>query len=384
MLHTEECRGSYDLVPLVKDLMLPGNKNGNYLNFIQVNHGSAFGYYSDKSPLSWLTNFRLTWVLKCLYSSPPSWFNDELGAHGTPLVNAVFRDDLEMVSYLVDVGVDINKPCNQHVIVPGTFPLFIATTHGHLRSFNLLLDCGANPQQQHTFLHSTAMHEACAQACMPIVIELARRGLDVNQRNRNGLTPLQLAIQAGSLDITRFLVEEAGAKVLMKTASGTAKTALHYAIELRSTPITGYLLGHRQDFDFGCLRDLTIDQIKWAAEEPWYPQLRFDIASEGEGKVNCETRSLTKSLTWLDVIQTFYVLHRHLGFPRHVTAMTLDYAGYWARSTVRRDEFMVVDQNTPERPYISILVKGLGVSPVRRIILRTRSHDQGELLYPRA
>jgi ankyrin repeat protein len=369
--HTEECRGAEDVVSLVKDLFLSDTHTENYLSYAQARHGSAFGYDPDKSPLSCLTHGRLTWVLKCLYKTPPSWYNEELGRHGTPLANAVLRDDLEMITYLLDAGVDINKHCENWV--RDDFPLYLAAGHCFPKSFDLLMDRGADPHQWRTVTRDSTMHEVCRQGHLAMAQKLVRRGVTANVRNRASETALHLAIRRCSLDVTRLLVEESDAEVLTRVG----KTALHFAIEVRSAPITEYLLGRCNDIELSYLRNLSIEQIEWAAGEPWYARLYSAIAAGGE-----RDRHYSRDLNGVDIIWVQAALQRRLGLPQTVTDMILEYAEYWSRSSVKRAEMVVVDMNSVQSPYISIPVVGRGKSPVRQIIFHTKSHDQGEFLIP--
>jgi hypothetical protein len=51
-------------------------------------------------------------MLKRIATGPPNWYNDEFGRHGTPLINAVFTNDVEMINFLLDAGADINPLIN--------------------------------------------------------------------------------------------------------------------------------------------------------------------------------------------------------------------------------------------------------------------------------
>jgi hypothetical protein len=383
-MHAEECPGADDVFQLLMDLICCPTFRQHYWSFVQARHGSALGFHADKDPLSWLTNCRLTWVLKCLLNStsPHSWFNDELGAHGTPLINAAFRDDVEMIDFLIDIGVDINKPCDKHLLVAGVFPLFVAAAHGYQRAFDLLLNRGANPRQWHTFTHDTALHDVCGQGRMYMVKELISRGAEVDSRNREGKTPLHVAVQGGWLEVVRFLVETAGAQTLTgrcsNFGSGSAKTAVHYAIELQSAAITEYLVERCGD-DLTCLENLSLEQIKWAEGEPWYAKLRDVIMAglPGSSRVNGGLGEVV-SLTAEDVIHVRTILERRFGLSRKLVGRILEEAEYWIRMVARREELVVANQNTPDHPYVWVRIPGRGETfPVRKVVFRTRSHDQG-------
>jgi hypothetical protein len=172
----------------------------------------------------------------------------------------------------------------------------------------------------------------------------------------------------------------AGAEIVPRTnldsgAGTSGKTAIHYAIELRSEIITEYLLECCDDL--GHLHNITLEHIQWAKGKPWFARLRRAI-SPGSG---FEHQDRPKFFTAADVMRTSWILQQHLKLPAAVTAVILDQAEYWVRYVASREELWIVDQYAPERPYVQVKVPGWGgVSPMRRIIFRTRSHDQGRSL----
>ena len=375
--HAEQCPDADDVFDLSMELLASNTFTTNYLNYLQARSRSAIHYDSDKPSLSIFTNARLTWMLKRISTSPPNWYNDELGCHGTPLVNAVFRNDTEMIDFLIDAGADINKPADIYLLYPGAPPLYVAADGLKWEAFDLLLRRGADVNKPHTFSHNIVLHEACKQGRSDKVKQLLERGTDFNSKNLQGLTPLHCAIQGGSLEAVRLLVE-AGADILdsakLRAGTGSGKTAVHYAIELRNEAITEYLLEHCSDL--GHLNNLTVEQIYWAEGRPWFARLQQAIGSEGE---SLRQQGSPTFLTAADVMRARWILQNRLALPPALTALILDYAEYWVRQVERREELWVIDQHTPERPYVCVSVPGWGgSSPVRRVIFRTRSHDQGK------
>jgi ankyrin repeat protein len=53
------------------------------------------------------------------------------------------RPDIDMIEHLIDLGADVNKPCDNTFY---TYPLHAAVQHGNIDIVNLLLKKGANPQ----------------------------------------------------------------------------------------------------------------------------------------------------------------------------------------------------------------------------------------------
>ena len=374
--HAQQCPDADDVFELSMEFLASNTFTPNFMNYLQARDRSAVDFHSDKPPLSLLTNARLTWMLKRMSTNAPDWYNEELGAHGTPLTNAVFRNDVDMINILIDAGVDINKPIDYHVHAAGVTPLYIATASNHSEAFEILLQRGADVNKPHTFTFDTVLHEVCRQGRLDKAKRLLEIGSKINCRNHHGLTPLHSAIQGGSLEVVKLLVN-AGAEIVDRvefgSGMGSGKTAVHYALELRSEAIIECLLNHCDDL--GHLQNLSLHQIRWAEKKPWFARLRRAIAS-GSG---FEQQDSPRFFTATDVLQTRCILQDRLKLPSAVTAVILDYAEYWVRRVGMRDELWVVDQGTPEHPYVQIIVPGWGgVSPVRRVIFRTRSHDQGK------
>ena len=352
-VHAEQCPGADDVFQLSIDLLSSDAFKQNYVTFVRTRHPTSASLYLTKFPLSYLVNARLTWMLQRISTSPPNWYNDDLGEHGTPLAGAVWRNDVEMISFLVDAGADVNKPTDNHALIAGMTPLHLAVDLGCQEAFDMLLDRGADPSKPHTFSHCTVLHESCGRGQVRMVKQLLGLGVDHNAKNRQGLTPLHFAVQGRSLEVVKLLTE-AGAQILRDTSSspnrGFVKTAIHYAVELQSETITEYLL--ERCGDMGHLENLTLEQICWAEGKPWYPRLRQAVCPQ--------PRYANRFLTADDVMRAKCLLRERLMLPPTVTAIILDYAEYWVRSVSRRNEPVVVDQNTVEQPYVQVRVSELG------------------------
>ena len=368
--HAERCPGADDVFELSLEFLGSNMITNNYTNYLWA----SFNRSTDVPPVCILTNARLTWILKRTSPSPPIWYDDELGRHGTPLINAVSRNDVEMMNFLIDVGADIDKPVNYHISLAGMRPLSLAAADMIWDAFDLLLDRGADPNKRHTVLLETPLHQVCKQGRLDKARRLLEVGCDPNGRDRHGFTALHSAIQGGSLETVKFLVES-GTEIInssnLVSGGGSGKTAIHCAIELQNEAVMEYLLDHCQVL--GHLNNLTLDQIRWAEGKPYFARLRRAIDSESAG-LNHQ-----RFFTSTDVMRVRCILQGRLKLPPSVTAVILDHAEYWVRSIARRDELWVIDQNTPERPYVQVRVPGWGgASPVRLVVFRTRSHDQGK------
>jgi hypothetical protein len=353
-VHVEKSEGSDSVFELLMTLVFSHESAPNFWSLLEATPGvSAWDWDRSYSPHKVLTNYKFTWVLKRLEDQ--SWFNEELGKHGTPLTNAVWRDDIEMVNFLLDAGVDINKPCAIHIASPGAFPLHLATSHGFHQSFDLLINRGANLTQHLPDL-TTSLHMACNQGSLPMMSKLAL-GSDINQPTADGRNPLVFATMSGSLDAVKFLVE-AGAKL------GSGKTALQWAVEMQSTDIIEYLLekfaGAEKSWE------LTDQQVEWVSRQP-------RLAHKSGESFRSLRRPAGSASS--DVVQTLYILQLRLQLPEGLALKILDEAEFWVYARSKKDEALHVYQDTPLEAYLVLAVHR---PLVRRIVFRTTSHDQGE------
>jgi hypothetical protein len=223
-VHAEKCPGADEVFQLSITLLSGDDFKQNYVTFIHTRHPTLASLYLTKFPLSYLVNARLTWMLQRMSTSPPNWYNDDLGQHGTALGVAVWRNDINMINFLVDAGADINKPTDNHVWIAGMTPLHLAVDLGCQEAFDMLLDRRADSSKPHTFTHCTVLHEFCSRGQVSRVKQLLGLGVDLNAKNRQGLTPIHFAVQGRSLEVIKLLAE-AGAQILHDTVLAQVQLA---------------------------------------------------------------------------------------------------------------------------------------------------------------
>lgn len=93
---------------------------------------------------------------------------------------------------------------------------------------------------------SSDLHAAAKQGDAELIIKLVQDGMDVNQPNLEGQTPLMLAVQADShaLEVTNLLLTQ-GAKVNEVDTYGN--TALIYAAQVGGLDVIKALVAHGAD-----------------------------------------------------------------------------------------------------------------------------------------
>ncbi|HIX19129.1 MAG TPA: ankyrin repeat domain-containing protein [Candidatus Akkermansia intestinigallinarum] len=135
-----------------------------------------------------------------------------LGA--SPLHHAALHNDTEAIRRLVAEGADINAQTGS---IRGTLPtgkltpLLVAASVPHEDAALLLLELGADPNLVNENL-DTALHMAASNGLLRLTEALIRTpGVDVNAPQKQGLTPLALALISGEDTKLARLLLEAGA-----------------------------------------------------------------------------------------------------------------------------------------------------------------------------
>lgn len=123
----------------------------------------------------------------------------------TPLHYATLGGHIDIVTYLVEMGADINARDKD-----ARTPLHFASLHGHLNVVQYLTERGADINAKDC-LGRTPLHWAAREGHLKIVQYLVKMGADVNARDVLGGTPLHEAATYGRLEVVRFLLE-AGAE----------------------------------------------------------------------------------------------------------------------------------------------------------------------------
>lgn len=123
------------------------------------------------------------------------------------LIDAVEGGQLENVRYLLENGVNIE--CRDG---DGRSMLVVAIQAGHHELCHFLLEQGASANQQDEFGNGL-LHIAARQARAEIISTLLEYGLEVDTVNREGVTPLVLALLRRDDKTMRELLE-AGASIL--------------------------------------------------------------------------------------------------------------------------------------------------------------------------
>ncbi|MDR3284285.1 MAG: ankyrin repeat domain-containing protein [Treponema sp.] len=133
----------------------------------------------------------------------------------SPLHEAVRYGRVEVVSLLLEKGANPNALDSL-----GKTPLLLIIPRGTQHEiYSLLMEKGSNPAAKDTY-GDTSLHIAIMNNVdVSIFSKLAGARIDINERNKQGITPLALAVEHGKIDIASYLVER-GADIHAKDVSG--------------------------------------------------------------------------------------------------------------------------------------------------------------------
>lgn len=158
-----------------------------------------------------------------------------LGSGETPLLKAVQGGHFKVVEYLINAGANIN-----HVDKWGYNCVLWAVDQNNtdINMIKYLISYGANfkikdKKNGYTVLHWAAFHDN-----LTLVKYLIELSADINAKSVKGETPLDLAAQAGSLDVLDFFIEEQNMQYDIFTAAAKGYTAtVRYFIERKVKPV---------------------------------------------------------------------------------------------------------------------------------------------------
>jgi ankyrin repeat protein len=176
----------------------------------------------------------------------------------TPLMCAAYRDNLECVKELVELGVDVNKQRDRPLLCrrgsqSGQTALLYAVAEDYADVTLFLLDHGA--LQTATSDGRTPLHEAWSPEMAKLLIE---RGGDIHAITNEEETPLHIASHYGLLDYVKFLIS-AG---LDKNASSEYGTPLQMALVRGHLDVVDYLLQIGATFEFSVDDDIMLIWLK--------------------------------------------------------------------------------------------------------------------------
>lgn len=156
------------------------------------------------------------------------------------LINAIDDKNEEIFNYLIDEGVDVNKPNNE-----GWTPLAFAAAEGRLHFVKSLIERGAKINYSGND-GKIPFLEAAREGHLDVVKLFLDEGIKVDAKSEKGTTALSLAAREGHLDVVNHLVSS-GAKVNNTDQRGWA--AIHYVAHERYPEVMKRLIDEGADME---------------------------------------------------------------------------------------------------------------------------------------
>ena len=137
-------------------------------------------------------------ILKFLDKKKKINFNKALDRHGyAPIHSAAKSGKKNAVKFLIEKGVDINKPTKY-----GSTPLQLALSRGNMNMANFLIEHGANIHKKNKGF--SIIHWAAFKGNKNIMEYLLDKGANINNVGR-GLSPLAIALIKNKKNIVNLL-----------------------------------------------------------------------------------------------------------------------------------------------------------------------------------
>ena len=150
------------------------------------------------------------------------------------LTTAVRYNNVDMVNFLVNEGVDLDVPDSE-----GHTSLMLASMYSRVPIVSLLLEKGADPNIKGRYGLTALMwatKEADEESAKSIVTQLLENGADVNIQNNNGFTVLIRAAIDNKLEVVKILLDSSpGFNVDVDIKDNDGRTALNWAVRRLNT-----------------------------------------------------------------------------------------------------------------------------------------------------
>ncbi|NIO40180.1 MAG: hypothetical protein GTO41_08285 [Burkholderiales bacterium] len=152
----------------------------------------------------------------------------------TALMLAVAKNDLKLMTRLIDLGADVNKTNKG-----GGAALMYAAQYGHTDAARLLLKHGAQIDFQGGKFW-TALMIAVLKGHLPMIDFLLQNGADVNTNDMFGASPLLRAVERDNEQVAQRLL--AAPSIDVNAADRSGMTPLHMAATVGNEKLATALL----------------------------------------------------------------------------------------------------------------------------------------------
>lgn len=201
------------------------------------------------TPLHIAVNSKVPLIAQILINSGADLEAEDKGGL-TPLFHAVYQNDIIFVNFLIELGANIHHLCSETLV----YPLNVAANLGHKAITEALLKQGADPSRVAPGMASLPIHSVamsrngktaeCAEQLKGIVELLISQGSEVDVPNKDGNTPVQLALREHNFTIVEVLIQQ-GAAVNHNLDQGTT---LHYIAKVANEELVNMCFEYGADY----------------------------------------------------------------------------------------------------------------------------------------
>lgn len=157
----------------------------------------------------------------------------------TPLHLAALASEKEKAATLIEGGADVTLGN-----AVGHTALHMTGHSGSVEIAKLLIDKGANVNRPDRFRDITPLHTAALHGQPEIVKLLLDSGADAQATLKNGMVPLEWALNSGQLECVKALVEHTATAIFLNEKLPTDKLPLEIAREFERKTLEAYILEH--------------------------------------------------------------------------------------------------------------------------------------------
>ena len=194
--------------------------------------------------------------VKTLLKSNNEWLNNPDQNQKTPLHLALESGHIDIASYLIERGADINLKDKDKAS-----PLHNAAYLGNLEIVDLLLKKGATSLNEGNFRGQTPLHFACERGHPEVANCLLDAGADIEARDMIGRTPLMITAMSRNMEVVSVLMKR-GADINAGIKRGPATYTILSVIAM---------------YGFKDLIDLLIDKEAAISKDTQEPTLAFAV-----------------------------------------------------------------------------------------------------------
>jgi ankyrin repeat protein len=220
---------NYDVVQIIATLIYGGAEpvktNYDYFQEALISRNLSYRFDDGQTPLHFGAIEGHNSIVKFLLENNANQKSQD-SAGNTPLHDAIRYGNLEIAKMLLDSGAYINAKDNL-----GKTPILLIIPKDKLfETYTFLIKYNANLNEKDMF-GDTVLHTAAMLNSDSSVVELlVSNGADVNARNKEGVTPLEIALKNGDISTIKYLAEN-GANIHTQNTRGESPLSLALASE---------------------------------------------------------------------------------------------------------------------------------------------------------